>query len=173
MTNDRETMILVRMRRSHILSEYHKQRRSSLGLDTIILTCEHHAFGRFSSEATTRARLVRLNNYLPLQQGKCHSSGRLHQSRKLRALKLVRNKCPPPSTVMSISIKQYFIGARSVEAFGPPEEEKGVQRILLFLAKKTVFLALDGICSMSATNLYQHLANTIPFGSFQCFFGQG
>ena len=31
---------------------------------------------------------------------------------------LVRSKCPPPSTVMSISIKQDFICARSVGLFG-------------------------------------------------------
>ena len=117
--------------------EYHKQRRSSLGLATIILTCEHHAFGRFSSEATTRARLVRLNNYLPLQQGKCHSSGRLHQSRKLRALKLVRNKCPPPSTVMSSSTNKTLCPFG--RPFGPPKEEKGVSWDFFLFLKKRFF----------------------------------
>ena len=38
--------------------------------------------------------------------------------------RVVRKMCPPPSTVMSISIKQYSICARSVGPFGPPEEEK-------------------------------------------------
>ena len=33
----------------------------------------------------------------------------------------VRKTCPTPSAVMSISIKQYFICARLVGPFGPPE----------------------------------------------------
>ena len=62
--------------------------------------------------------------------------------------------CPLPSTVMSISITQYFICARSVGPFGPPEKEKGVKR-MFFLSLENCFLGLHGICSMSATNQYQ------------------
>ena len=83
---------------------------------------------------------------------------------------LVRKTCPPPSAVMSTSIKQYFIGARSVGPFGPPEEQKGVQHMF--------FLFLENCFSRAAWNLFDvgdqsvptHLASNIPFGSFQCSF---
>ena len=54
----------------------------------------------------------------------------LHMPRHSNSV-FVREMCPPPSSVMSISIKQYFICARSVGPFGPPEEEKGVIRVCL------------------------------------------
>ena len=66
---------------------------------------------------------------------------------------LVRNKCPPPSTVMSISIKK-TICARSVGPFGRPEEKKG-SNTCSSSSWKTAFLWLHGICSMSATNQHQ------------------
>ena len=47
--------------------------------------------------------------------------------------RVVRKMCPPPSTVMSISIKQCFICARSVGPFGPPKEEKGVKHMFFLL----------------------------------------
>ena len=67
---------------------------------------------------------------------------------------LVRNKYPPLSTVMSISIKEDFICARSVGPFGPPKEEKGVQHMFFFFLENCS-LGLHGICSMSATDQYQ------------------
>ena len=81
---------------------------------------------------------------------------------------LVRKTCPPTPTVMSISIKQDFICARSVGPFGSPEEEKGAQHMF--------FLFLEICSSRAAWNLFDvgnksvptHLASTIPFGWFQC-----
>ena len=69
---------------------------------------------------------------------------------------LVRSKCPPPSTVMPISIKQDFIFTRSGGPFCPPEEEIGVQH-MFFLFLENCFRGPHGICSMSATNQYQHI----------------
>ena len=46
---------------------------------------------------------------------------------------VARTLCPPSSTVMSISIKQCFICARSVGPFGPPKEEKGVKHMFFLL----------------------------------------
>ena len=91
----------------------------------------------------------------------------LHMSRHSNSV-LVRKMCPPPSTVMSISIKQDFICARSIGPFGPPEEEKGVKHIF--------FLFLENCFSRAAWNLFDvvnqsvptHLASNIPFGWFQC-----
>ena len=73
---------------------------------------------------------------------------------------------PLRCTVMSISIKQYFICARSVGPFGPPEE--GVKHMF--------FLFLENCFSRAARHLFDvvnqseltHLASNIPFGSFQC-----
>ena len=81
---------------------------------------------------------------------------------------LVRNKCPPPSTVISISIKHDFICARSVGPCSPPEKEKRVRHVF--------FLSLENCFSRAAWNLFDfgnqlvptHLANNMPFGSFQC-----
>ena len=55
---------------------------------------------------------------------------------------------------MPISIKQYFICARSVGPFGPPQEEKGV-KYMFFLFLEHCFLGLHGIYSMSTTNQYE------------------
>ena len=65
---------------------------------------------------------------------------------------LVRSKCPPPSTAMSICIKQVFICGRSVGPLGPPEEGTEVQHMFFLV---NCFFGLHGICSMSATNRYQ------------------
>ena len=67
---------------------------------------------------------------------------------------LVRKAYPPPSTVMSISIKQDFIWARSVGLFGPPEEEKGV--------KHTFFLFLENCFSRAAWNLFDVGNQSVP-----------
>ena len=90
----------------------------------------------------------------------------LHMPRQNNSV-LVRNKCPPPSTVMSISIKQDLLCARAVWPFSPPEK-KGVQHML--------FLFLENCFSRAAWNLFDvgnqsvpiHLASDLPFGSFQC-----
>ena len=86
---------------------------------------------------------------------------------------LVRKTCPPPSAVMSISIKQDYTWARSVGPFGPPEEENGVQHMF--------FLFIENCFSRAAWNLFDvgnqsvpaRLASNIPFGSFQCFLEGG
>ena len=83
----------------------------------------------------------------------------------------VRRKCRPPSTVMSIAIKQDFSCARSVGRFGPPEEEKGVNTHVLPLPRKIAF-------SRAAWNLFDvgnqsvptHVASHIPFASFPVLF---
>ena len=95
------------------------------------------------------------------------NENRLHMPRHNNSV-LVRNECPPPSTVMPISIKQDFIFTRSGGPFCPPEEEIGVQH-MFFLFLENCFRGPHGICSMSATNQYQRIwKNNIPFGSFQC-----
>ena len=72
---------------------------------------------------------------------------------------LVRTKRPPPSTVMSISIKQDFTGARTVGPFGPTKE-KGVHHLSLFSG------CMESI--RGHQSVPTHLANNISFGSFQC-----
>ena len=70
--------------------------------------------------------------------------------------------CPPPSTVMSISIKQYFICGRSIGPFGPPEEEKGVKHVLFFLSLENWF-------SRAAWNLFD-VGNHNPTHTWQVIF---
>ena len=72
-----------------------------------------------------------IQNLGPRQPSHIRTNGnRLRMPRHSNSV-LVRKTCPPPSTVMSISIKQDFICARSVGPFGPPQEEKGVKHMFL------------------------------------------
>ena len=92
----------------------------------------------------------------------------LHMPRRNNSM-LVRKKCPPPSTVMSISVKQDFICARSVGPFGPSEEKEVHHTFFLFLDNcfsRAAWYLFD-VGNQSKYQLIWH-QNTIPFGSFQC-----
>ena len=74
----------------------------------------------------------------------------LHMPRHNNSV-FVRNKCPPPSTVMSNSIKQDLI-CRSGRSVLLKKKKGSNTRSSL---PRTQFLGLHGVCWMSATNQYQ------------------
>ena len=74
---------------------------------------------------------------------------------------------PPPSTVTSTSIKQYFICARSVGKVGPPEEEKGVKHMFFLFLENSFPRAAWNLFDVDNQSVRTHLASNIPFGSFQ------
>ena len=71
-------------------------------------------------------------------------------------------------TVMSISIKQYFICARSVGPFDPPEEEKGVKHIFSLFLESCFSRVAWNLFDVGDQSVPTHLASNIHLGSFQC-----
>ena len=74
--------------------------------------------------------------------------------------RVLRKMCPPPSTVMSISIKQNTLCSFGRAVRSSWRRKRG-QHTCSSSSYKTVFLGLHGICSMSATNQYQFIWQVI------------